>query len=536
MSVSDIKLADQVRRIIGRHYIKPRGLRILVGRGSVRILGELERTGAKAYQAIDEDTIHRLKSEIKHLKGVKTVAIEYSGETNTDSHKAEEAATEHKAAEKAPEAEKKPRATKEDRKKAFAEALRKAMEAKKNKILGANAEKEDSGKEEQKPPAEEEKAEPEPGEPENVEDTGEKPEYTIPLEEEEMPEVAAAAEPETDESATEEAAPASVAEVKVIRYRKYQGTTESSWAWTAETAYNVLGEYDWERFKEAHCFFRLDLPGHEDEIPPATVEAYALPHHVLKGGSLKTHWPGIVFAMAALLGEESGINIPRIQKRDVYDHLSRHYKDEFNKFPPELIEMAPEGKNFSECEPDELVEEPWGYADFKDYHEKQGINMWWLTLEAWKSALSADIYFGFDEPHAEEPQQRRSSRILRRISKAFRGGRGRGEIRLSPPIEKLLETVDETEIRLGQTAADQRAAEKLTALAGALRTFTERYAHASKHNIGDSHIDLLGGLDRALGKVFEHIASLRYSREDLEALIGVVDRLTLLSKSKGRGG
>lgn len=73
MAAGDIRIANSVRQILGRHYIKTAGVHIMVGRGGVRVIGRLERTEAKAYMAIDEDYIHKLKNEIRRIKGVKTV-------------------------------------------------------------------------------------------------------------------------------------------------------------------------------------------------------------------------------------------------------------------------------------------------------------------------------------------------------------------------------------------------------------------------------------------------------------------------------
>jgi len=75
MAGEDIRIANSVRQILGRHYIKPSSVRIMVGRGGVRVIGKLERTEAKAFMSIDEDYIHKLKNEIRRVPGVKTVSF-----------------------------------------------------------------------------------------------------------------------------------------------------------------------------------------------------------------------------------------------------------------------------------------------------------------------------------------------------------------------------------------------------------------------------------------------------------------------------
>jgi hypothetical protein len=88
MAGEDIRIANNVRQILGRHYIKSAGVRIMVGRGGVRVIGKLERTEAKAFMPIDEDYIHKLKNEIRRVKGVKTVAFSTPEEDTKEENKA----------------------------------------------------------------------------------------------------------------------------------------------------------------------------------------------------------------------------------------------------------------------------------------------------------------------------------------------------------------------------------------------------------------------------------------------------------------
>ena len=62
--------------------------------------------------------------------------------------------------------------------------------------------------------------------------------------------------------------------------------------------------------------------------------AYKLPHHKALDPH-KTVWRGVAAAMAALLGARGGVKIPTAERRGVYNHLSKHYK-EFNEKPPEF--------------------------------------------------------------------------------------------------------------------------------------------------------------------------------------------------------
>jgi len=61
---------------------------------------------------------------------------------------------------------------------------------------------------------------------------------------------------------------------------------------------------------------------------------YKLPHH--KGdGSQAVVWRGVAAAMGALLGARGGVDLPDNDKKGVYDHLAKHYK-QFDKEAPEL--------------------------------------------------------------------------------------------------------------------------------------------------------------------------------------------------------
>ena len=90
MAGEDIRIANNVRQVLGRHYIKTQGVRIMVGRGSVRIIGRLERTEAKADQPVDSDYLNKLKREIRRIKGVKGIAISFPKEESKEDEKDKE--------------------------------------------------------------------------------------------------------------------------------------------------------------------------------------------------------------------------------------------------------------------------------------------------------------------------------------------------------------------------------------------------------------------------------------------------------------
>lgn len=64
-----------------------------------------------------------------------------------------------------------------------------------------------------------------------------------------------------------------------------------------------------------------------------TKSAYKLPHHMKSG--YKTVWRGVTAAMGALLGARGGVQIPAGDRKAIYNHLAKHYK-EFDKEPPKM--------------------------------------------------------------------------------------------------------------------------------------------------------------------------------------------------------
>jgi HK97 family phage prohead protease len=75
--------------------------------------------------------------------------------------------------------------------------------------------------------------------------------------------------------------------------------------------------------------------------------SYKLPHHQADG--LKAVWKGVAAAMGALLGGRGGVDIPEADRKGVYNHLAKHYKDfekevpEFKEYSEEEIKMISEG-------------------------------------------------------------------------------------------------------------------------------------------------------------------------------------------------
>jgi len=94
--------------------------------------------------------------------------------------------------------------------------------------------------------------------------------------------------------------------------------------------------------------------------------AYKLPHHKADGDHAVI-WHGVAAAMGALLGAQGGVDIPDGDRKGVYNHLAKHYK-EFEKDVPDFKTLKAED---DETEPytDETKVTDLTVGDLKDIIE-----------------------------------------------------------------------------------------------------------------------------------------------------------------------
>jgi hypothetical protein len=117
---------------------------------------------------------------------------------------------------------------------------------------------------------------------------------------------------------------------------------DRAWNWhgTAEADKGdaILERGGWEAFARAHAWYD---PAEDEEgnDPPHEKQAYKLPHHELVDGDLRVVWGGVRSAMQVLAGARGGVDIPDADRRDVYRHLERHYR-EFDEEPPAFSELG----------------------------------------------------------------------------------------------------------------------------------------------------------------------------------------------------
>jgi hypothetical protein len=113
---------------------------------------------------------------------------------------------------------------------------------------------------------------------------------------------------------------------------------DREWSWhgtdEARKGDEILEQGGWQAFAETHAWYE---PTDEDQgqDQPKEKEAYKLPHHEIVDGRLRVVWNGVRSAMQVLAGARGGVDIPQEDRKAVYEHLARHYK-EFGKEPPQI--------------------------------------------------------------------------------------------------------------------------------------------------------------------------------------------------------
>ncbi len=111
---------------------------------------------------------------------------------------------------------------------------------------------------------------------------------------------------------------------------KYGKDDKSSWK---KPTLSDFTDKSWEELSDSE---KRSIVGHYAWSPKPIPDRFTdlkLPHH-----DPKTHavvWNGVRAAMAALFGARGGVDIPSADRRPVYNHLAKHYK-EFGKKPPEF--------------------------------------------------------------------------------------------------------------------------------------------------------------------------------------------------------
>ena len=102
------------------------------------------------------------------------------------------------------------------------------------------------------------------------------------------------------------------------------GMADEDMAWDGPKQMSACGE-DFKKLKAICAWY--------DETKPGEKGSYKMPHH--DAGDMKAVWKGVTAAMGALMGSRGGMKIPEEDRKGVYNHLAKHYK-QFGKEPPEF--------------------------------------------------------------------------------------------------------------------------------------------------------------------------------------------------------
>lgn len=126
-----------------------------------------------------------------------------------------------------------------------------------------------------------------------------------------------------------------VEEKAVVAFKKFPlAEVDMRWSFTSTDGNSILGDPpNWIKYRSVHTWYDVE------EVD--TKKGYKLPHHKLVDGKIKTVWKGVAAAMASLLGARGGVDIPTDERKKVYNHLSKHYK-EFEKDVPEFKDVFDE--------------------------------------------------------------------------------------------------------------------------------------------------------------------------------------------------
>ncbi len=95
--------------------------------------------------------------------------------------------------------------------------------------------------------------------------------------------------------------------------------------WASSDGSGNKDKISWKKFKNGFTWF--------DSSKINNLGSYKLPHHSIENDKFSTLWSGVHTAMGSLLGSRGGVAIPEADRKGVYNHLSKHYK-QFNKIVP----------------------------------------------------------------------------------------------------------------------------------------------------------------------------------------------------------
>ncbi len=134
---------------------------------------------------------------------------------------------------------------------------------------------------------------------------------------------------------------AATSAVKAVVPYKDTGKAGEGDAWKSPN----LGSFTSESFEELGSAERRRIANHytfSEELPPESFGMVKLPHHRAQtSGVGPAILRGVFAAMGALLGARGGVDIPGGDRRGVYNHLAKHYR-QYDREPPDfsMLELS----------------------------------------------------------------------------------------------------------------------------------------------------------------------------------------------------
>ena len=150
-------------------------------------------------------------------------------------------------------------------------------------------------------------------------------------------------------------------------------------------------EVDWSRYRRAFAWY--------DREDQEVFGSYKLQHHDVVDGMLSVVWSGVSAAMQVLLGARGGVDVPEGDRRGIYSHLARHYR-QFDREVPEYHTSrsnvdGPQGAQGGDPDPE-------GKREKKGMEEKLAeLEQELEAVKGEKQELESRLQAIEDERHAE---------------------------------------------------------------------------------------------------------------------------------------
>ena len=214
-----------------------------------------------------------------------------------------------------------------------------------------------------------------------------------------------------------------------------------------------------------------------DSKKPDVKASYKLPHHLPDG---RVVWRGVAAAMAVLMGARGGVDIPESDRRGVYNHLARHYR-QFGREPPEFQAAV------DSHESDEKNEKGGENTDMSEriaelQERLEAVTAEKEKLESRVAELESELEKIREERHMEKVAELVDLRVEAGLVKDRKA-----------EIERLRNFDDET-LELLRSDAEAFIAEKqrISKIAGPRARFTAKHEDLLKQKIEETRMRLFG--------------------------------------------